>query len=140
MTKDEGQATLDDGRLAGADLSSSVVRLSSQGNTPSSAAADRQAFFILKNLGAAVREFDMIREDDRIAVAVSGGKDSLGLLRLLQAYRRSAGVRFELAAIHVLGDATGVIELHPPLGNGWPRRTCPTVSFCPIWPRTTRRR
>jgi tRNA 2-thiocytidine biosynthesis protein TtcA len=84
-------------------------------NGPS--AADRQAFFILKKLGAAVREFDMIREDDRIAVAVSGGKDSLGLLRLLQAYRRSAGVRFELAAMHVLGDATGVITLHPPLGE-----------------------
>ena len=59
----------------------------------------------------------MIRDGDRIAVAVSGGKDSLGLLRLLQAYRRSAGVRFELAAIHVLGDATGVIALHPPLGE-----------------------
>jgi tRNA 2-thiocytidine biosynthesis protein TtcA len=82
-----------------------------------SADPDRLAFFILKGLGAAVRGFDMIRDDDRIAVAVSGGKDSLSLLRLLQAYRRSAGVRFELAAIHVLGDATGVIELHPPLGE-----------------------
>ena len=57
----------------------------------------------------------MIRPGDRIAVAVSGGKDSLGLLRLLQVYRRTAGIDFELAAIHVLGDATGVIELHPPL-------------------------
>ena len=81
-----------------------------------SAAADRLAFYILKKLGAAVRQFDMIRDGDRIAVAVSGGKDSLGLLHLLQAYRRSAGTSFELAAIHVLGDATGVIELHPPLG------------------------
>jgi tRNA 2-thiocytidine biosynthesis protein TtcA len=116
MTKDEGRTTVDDRRLAGGDLSSSVVRLSSQGNAPSSAAADRQAFFILKKLSAAVRKFDMIREGDRIAVAVSGGKDSLGLLRLLQVYRRSAGVRFELAAMHVLGDATGVIALHPPLG------------------------
>jgi tRNA 2-thiocytidine biosynthesis protein TtcA len=116
MTNDEGQATMDDRRLAGGDLSSSVIGLSSKDNTPSSVTADRQAYFILKKLGAAVREFDMIREDDRIAVAVSGGKDSLGLLHLLQAYRRSAGVRFELAAIHVRGDATGVIELHSPLG------------------------
>jgi tRNA 2-thiocytidine biosynthesis protein TtcA len=103
--------------LAGGDLSSPVVGRSSKDITPSSATADRQAYFILKKLGAAAREFDMIRKDDRIAVAVSGGKDSLGLLRLLQAYRRSAGVRFELAAIHVLGDATGVIALHPPLGE-----------------------
>ena len=115
---------MNDRRSVDAELSSSVpqggfalVRLSSQDNTPSSAAADRQAFFILKKLGAAVREFDMIRDGDRIAVAVSGGKDSLGLLHLLQAYRRSAGIRFELAAIHVLGDATGVIALHPPLGE-----------------------
>ena len=124
MTNDEGQATVNERRSVGAELSSSVpqggfalVRHSSPDNTPPSAAADRQAFFILKKLGAAVREFDMIRDGDRIAVAVSGGKDSLGLLRLLKAYRRSAGVRFELAAIHVLGDATGVIALHPPLGE-----------------------
>ena len=106
---------MDDRRLTEDGASSSVRDPSSIVNGPS--AADRQAFFILKNLGAAVREFDMIRDGDRIAVAVSGGKDSLGLLRLLQAYRRSAGMRFELAAIHVLGDATGVIALHPPLGE-----------------------
>jgi tRNA 2-thiocytidine biosynthesis protein TtcA len=99
---------MDDRRLSHDGPSSTVNGLS---------VADRQAFFILKKLGAAVREFDMIREDDRIAVAVSGGKDSLGVLRLLQAYRRSAGVRFELAVVHVLGDATGVIALHPPLGE-----------------------
>jgi tRNA 2-thiocytidine biosynthesis protein TtcA len=99
---------MDDRRLSHDAPSSAVNDLS---------VADRQAFFILKKLGAAVREFDMIREDDRIAVAVSGGKDSLGLLRLLQAYRRSAGMRFELAVVHVLGDATGVIALHPPLGE-----------------------
>jgi tRNA 2-thiocytidine biosynthesis protein TtcA len=117
MTKDEGRRTVVDGRTTDDGLSSFVVGLSSGFAAPSSAAADRQAYFILKNLGAAVREFDMIRDGDRIAVAVSGGKDSLGLLRLLQAYRCSAGMRFELAAIHVLGDATGVIELHPPLGE-----------------------
>ena len=108
---------MDDRRLTGGNSSFVIRHSSSQDNTPSSVTADRQAYFILKKLGAAVREFDMIREDDRIAVAVSGGKDSLGLLRLLQAYRRSAGVRFELAAMHVLGDARGVIALHPPLGE-----------------------
>ena len=56
---------------------------------------DRLAFFILKNLGKAVREHAMVRSGDRIAVAVSGGKDSLSLLRLLQIYRRTAGIDFE---------------------------------------------
>ena len=78
-------------------------------------APDRLAFFILKNVGRAVREFAMIRQGDRIAVAVSGGKDSLSLLRLLQLYRRTAGIDFELAGVHVLGDATGAMALHQPL-------------------------
>ena len=69
----------------------------------------------------------MIRAGDRIAVAVSGGKDSLSLLRLLQARQRIAAEPFELAAVHVLGDATGVIEPHAPLldwlaGSGVPYR------------------
>jgi len=100
---------MDDGRLTMVDGAWSMV------DGQSSVVVNRLAFFILKNLGAAVREFNMIRDGDRIAVAVSGGKDSLGLVRLLQAYRRSVSLRFDLAAIHVLGDATGVIELHPPL-------------------------
>jgi len=76
---------------------------------------DRLAFFILKNLGKAVRQYGMIRPRDRIAVAVSGGKDSLSLVHLLQFYRRAAGIDFEIAAVHVLGDATGVTGLHVPL-------------------------
>jgi tRNA 2-thiocytidine biosynthesis protein TtcA len=59
----------------------------------------------------AVREFGLLREGDRIAVAVSGGKDSLALLRLLQLACRGQ----ELVAIHVLGDARGVVEVHTPL-------------------------
>lgn len=76
---------------------------------------ERLAFFILKNVNAAVREFDMLRAGDRVAVAVSGGKDSLALLRLLQIRRRSARLPYDLAAIHVRGDANGVIALHLPL-------------------------
>ena len=63
----------------------------------------------------AVREFNMIRDGDRIAVAVSGGKDSLALLRLLQVRRSFSHTQYELAAVHVLGDATGVTPPYPPL-------------------------
>ncbi len=58
--------------------------------------ADRLAFFILKAVNQAVREFDMIRPDDRVAVAVSGGKDSLALLRLLQIRRTSAQAQYSI--------------------------------------------
>ena len=50
-----------------------------------------------------------------MAVAVSGGKDSLALLDLLDRYRRTANMGYDLAAIHVRGDATGVTGLHLPL-------------------------
>lgn len=77
--------------------------------------ADRLAFFLLKGVNRAIREFDMLHSGDRVAVAVSGGKDSLSLLRLLQVHRASAGVPYTVAAIHVLGDARGAIASHPPL-------------------------
>jgi tRNA 2-thiocytidine biosynthesis protein TtcA len=67
----------------------------------------------------------MLRDGDRVAVAVSGGKDSLALLELLDRHRQIAGIRYEVAAIHVLGDATGVIEPHPPLVAWLERRGLP---------------
>jgi tRNA 2-thiocytidine biosynthesis protein TtcA len=76
---------------------------------------ERLAFFILKAVNKVVREFGMIRPGDRVAVAVSGGKDSLSLLRLLQMRRSSARDPYELAAIHVRGDASGVTAPHRPL-------------------------
>jgi tRNA 2-thiocytidine biosynthesis protein TtcA len=75
----------------------------------------RLAHFILRNVGRAVREFDMLHNGDRVAVAVSGGKDSLSLLSLLERYRQTSGLQYELAAIHVRGDAAGVTDAHPPL-------------------------
>ena len=43
----------------------------------------------------------MVRDGDRILIAVSGGKDSLSLLHILVHLSRYAPVRFELAAITV---------------------------------------
>ena len=71
-------------------------------------------------MNRAVREFNMIRDGDRIAVAVSGGKDSLALLRLLQVRRTFSHTQYELAAVHVLGDATGVTYPYLPL-EAWLR-------------------
>jgi len=79
------------------------------------ATAERQAHFLLRSLGKADRAYEMLRDGDRVAVAVSGGKDSLALLQLLDRYRRIANVSYDLAAIHVRGDATGVTAAHQPL-------------------------
>ncbi len=77
---------------------------------------DRQAFWLLKDVNRAIRDYAMIRAGERIAVAVSGGKDSLSLLRLLDLRRKTASEAYDLLAIHVNGDGTGPWSaVHPPL-------------------------
>ena len=71
------------------------------------AKARRLAYWLLKDVNKAIRDFEMIAEGDRVAVAVSGGKDSLSLLRLLDWRRESHVDDYELVAIHVSGDAHG---------------------------------
>ena len=67
---------------------------------------DRQlVYWLLKDVNRAINHFEMIAPGDRIAVAVSGGKDSLSLLRLLDWRRNSVPEDYELVAIHVSGDA-----------------------------------
>ncbi len=82
---------------------------------PVPANPDRLAYFLLKSVNEAAREFDMLRAGDRVAVAVSGGKDSLSLLRLLKTHHGMYEKRYSVAAIHVRGDATGVTQPHEPL-------------------------
>ena len=56
---------------------------------------------LLRCVGKAIHEFDMIRENDRIAVGVSGGKDSLALLNALLLLRKRSPVRFDVLAFTV---------------------------------------
>ncbi len=56
---------------------------------------------LLRKVGRAIADFDMIREGDRLLLGVSGGKDSLSLLQVLLHLQRYAPVRFELAVLTV---------------------------------------
>lgn len=77
---------------------------------------DKLAYWLLKDINRAVRDFSMIADGDRVAVAVSGGKDSLSLLRLLDLRRRTVPERYDLVALHVPGDVNGPQEqFHSPL-------------------------
>ncbi|WP_295543302.1 ATP-binding protein [uncultured Thiohalocapsa sp.] len=56
---------------------------------------------LLRTVGRAIAEHDMIRAGDRLLLGVSGGKDSLSLLAILQHLQTYAPVSFELAAVTV---------------------------------------
>jgi tRNA 2-thiocytidine biosynthesis protein TtcA len=54
---------------------------------------------VLDLVGRAMGRFAMLRAGDRVAVAVSGGKDSLCLLHALAAHRRRAPFPYDLVAV-----------------------------------------
>ena len=56
---------------------------------------------LLRKVGEAVTRFRMILDGDRVAVALSGGKDSLTLLEILRRLARRAPVDFSVCAFTV---------------------------------------
>jgi tRNA 2-thiocytidine biosynthesis protein TtcA len=56
---------------------------------------------LLRRVGEAIHRFQMIRDGDRVAVALSGGKDSVTLLFALLALQKKAPVNFSVCAFTV---------------------------------------
>jgi len=56
---------------------------------------------LLRKVGEAVGRFKMIRDGDRVAVALSGGKDSLTLLESLLLLQKRAPIQFSVCAFTV---------------------------------------
>lgn len=56
---------------------------------------------ILSHVRKAIEEYKMIEEKDKIAVCLSGGKDSITLLRALKALQRFYPKKFELIAVSI---------------------------------------
>ena len=47
----------------------------------------------------ALKEFQLVQENDKIAVAISGGKDSLLLAKLFHELKRASNINFEVVFI-----------------------------------------
>jgi len=60
-----------------------------------------RAYFLSKKIGKAITDYGMLADGDRVAVAVSGGKDSLSLLRILQERQKFVPIKYEIVAVYV---------------------------------------
>jgi len=58
-------------------------------------------FYISKNVGKATTDYNMLSEGDKIAVAVSGGKDSLTLLKVLLDRQKFVPIKYKILAVHI---------------------------------------
>lgn len=119
------------------------------------AVSERLGFYLLKGVNKAIRDYQMIADGDRIAVAVSGGKDSLTLLRVLQARQRTAQERYDLVAVHVVaeeaacgggadrdlleaylaGQGVELVMVPLPIPSGQPKRVNQSPCFHCAWRR-----
>jgi len=75
---------------------------------------DRLEHRLLSQIGRASADYSLLEPDDRVMVAVSGGKDSHALLYLLRALQRRAPFPFSIIAVNV-------DQGHP----GFPKRVLP---------------
>ncbi len=62
---------------------------------------DKCEYFLLKKMGKTISDYRLIENNDRIMVAVSGGKDSLSLLHLLRARSNYVPIKYEIFPVHI---------------------------------------
>lgn len=60
--------------------------------------------FIAKKVGKAINQYKMISSADKVLVGVSGGKDSLTLLKILMERKKWLPIDYQVKAIHVFTD------------------------------------
>lgn len=74
---------------------------------------------IQKTAGRAINRYTMIQDGDRVAVGLSGGKDSVVLLEALSLRRKRIPIYYDLIAMHI-----NVKNITPELDEDYYRRLC----------------
>jgi tRNA 2-thiocytidine biosynthesis protein TtcA len=79
---------------------------------------------LLRKVGRAIADYQMIRDGDRLLLGVSGGKDSLALLQVLMHLKTYAPVKFDLGVITVDPEVEGfdpknLTDYYTALGVPW---------------------
>jgi len=82
---------------------------------------------LLRRVGEAIGRFKMIRDGDRVAVALSGGKDSLTLLEALLLLEKRAPIDFTVCAFTI--EQGKFLRPIQPLGEYLERRGVPWTYF-----------
>ncbi|MGL4687920.1 MAG: ATP-binding protein, partial [Fusobacteriaceae bacterium] len=72
-------------------------------------------------IGKAMNDFKMIQEGDKVAVGVSGGKDSMTVLNALLRVKKITRINFEIIPIHIhpeedLAETTGIVNYCKKMG------------------------
>ena len=88
-------------------------------------------YYLSKEVTRAIGEFNLIVDGDRVAVAVSGGKDSRALLHLLLYHQSKVRTSFEVMALHVVGTAAGLPDHRPDL-EPWLQELGVEYRFIPL--------
>ncbi len=60
-----------------------------------------ELFSISKKVGAAIADYNMLTDGDKIILAISGGKDSLSLLKLFKYRQTFIPIDIEIMAVHI---------------------------------------
>lgn len=69
--------------------------------------ASKDFLAVSKRMGRAVTDYNMLEQGDRIIAAVSGGRDSLAMLKLLRYRQDISPVKYRLLAVHVSSKLNG---------------------------------